>query len=107
MIKELNENIIGKLAIVRIPFDAMTINTIIQIVGISTDNSVLKYDTFIKGKWYNYDVLLKKIDNVNYGKYSDYFHSCTRKFLAKELLAYSLPLYYYAPHHVLELIAND
>ena len=109
MIKELNENIIGKLAIVRIPFDDMPINTIIQIVGISTNNSVTKGDTYINGNWYDYDVLLKKIDNANYayGEYSGYFHGCTRKFLVKEQLNYSLPLYYYAPHHVLELIDNN
>ncbi len=107
MIEELNENIIGKLAIVRIPFDAMPINTIIQIVGISTTNFIPKGDTYINGEWYDYDVLLKKIDNVNYGKYLDCFHNCTRKFLVKEQLNYSLPLYYYAPHHVLKLITND
>lgn len=110
MIKELNESIIGKLAIVRIPFDAMPINTIIQIVGISTNNtntSVLNGDTYINGEWYDYDVLLRKIDNVNYGKCSDCFHCCARKFLVKERLVCRLPLYYYAPHHVLELITND
>ena len=107
MIKELNENIIGKLAIIRIPFDAMIMNTIVQIVGISTDNFISKGDTFINGEWYNYDVLLKKIDNVNYGECSYCFHDCTRKFLVKEQLTYRLPLYYYAPHHVLELITND
>ena len=107
MIKELNENIIGKLAIVRIPFDSMPINTVAQIVGISTNNSVSKKDTYINGEWYDYDVLLKKIENVNYGKCSDCFHTCIPKFLVKEPLIYSLPLYYYAPHHVLELISNN
>lgn len=112
MIKELNESIIGKLAVIRIPFDSMPINTIIQIVGISTNNSVSDSetklgDTYISGEWYDYDVLLRKIDNVNYGEHSNYFHGCTRKFLVKERLVYRLPLYYYAPHHVLELITND
>lgn len=107
MIKELNENLIGKLAIVRIPFDAMPINTVIQIVGISTNNSDSRGDTYINEEWYDYDVLLKKMENINYGKCSNCFHTSIPKFLVKEPLVYNLPLYYYAPHHVLELITND
>lgn len=107
MIEELNENIIGKLAIVRIPFDYVPVNYIFKIVGINTKQSKNPLDIYINGKWYDYDILLKKVENINYEKNFFFFHACTREFLVKEPLVYNLQLYYYAPHHVLELIDNN
>lgn len=109
MIKELNENLIGKIVYIKIPYDSIPKNTIAEIVGVCNNNRD-RDDTYINEKWYKYDIILKKIEKFDYGYIKFIFHGCSSNsfnYKMKKNLDCNLPVYYYAPHHVLELISNN